>query len=51
MHIIALVSKLTLIDENVYSWDLPGGPVVDSALSVQEVQVQSLVRELRSYML
>ena len=28
----------------------PGGPVVDSALSLQGAQVQSLVRELRSHM-
>ena len=30
--------------------DFPSGPVVDSMLSLQGVQVQSLVRELRSYM-
>ena len=29
--------------------DFPGGPVVKICLSMQEVQVQSLVRELRSH--
>ena len=31
--------------------DFPGGPAVDSTLPLPGVQVQSLVRELRSYIL
>ena len=32
-------------------WDFPGGPVVNTALLLQGVQVQSLIGEQRSHML
>ena len=42
--------KSTLRIKKSSFWDFPGGPVVKTLPSMQGVQVQSLVTELRSHM-